>query len=318
MKNNFKIVIAACAFGIIGLWSHNANAISPLKEVTLYGNELTVGDVFSDLKGQFEYADHVLAKAPRLGKTMVLSSRDLNRIAVAFDLPWRSSNNMDTTKIKLASTIITTDDINRHLEAKIREEFSDSQYQLELSNSRRDFVFPGNIKPKIEISNFKFDEYRGAFNAVVNIYTDNKSRPTQQDIVTGKLYRVISVPVLINRAHNGDIIRAFDIDYIQVRANKVSHNTITNPEKLIGKTPRRSLSEMRPIQEGDIHEPLIVSKGDTVTIILKHNKINLTAQGRAMDNGAKGDTVRVMNASSRQIIEATVSGYQKVNVETTL
>jgi flagellar basal body P-ring formation protein FlgA len=40
----------------------------------------------------------------------------------------------------------------------------------------------------------------------------------------------------------------------------------------------------------------------------------ITARGRAIDDGAKGEVVRVQNTRSRKTIEATVAGPSRVTI----
>jgi len=42
--------------------------------------------------------------------------------------------------------------------------------------------------------------------------------------------------------------------------------------------------------------------------------MTLTAQGRAVEPGALGDTIRVANATSNQIVEAKIDGPNTVTV----
>lgn len=51
-----------------------------------------------------------------------------------------------------------------------------------------------------------------------------------------------------------------------------------------------------------------------MTIILKAPKMILTALGKALDNGADGDTVRITNTQSKKVIEAEVTGMGRVSV----
>jgi flagella basal body P-ring formation protein FlgA len=69
-----------------------------------------------------------------------------------------------------------------------------------------------------------------------------------------------------------------------------------------------------PIQTSAIQRPILVAKGSLVTIILRTPKMTLTAQGKALDNGADGDTVRITNSQSKKVIEAEVTGTARVAV----
>ncbi len=91
-------------------------------------------------------------------------------------------------------------------------------------------------------------------------------------------------------------------------------NILTNIDDLIGQTPRRGISALKPIKTSDVHAPIVVKKGDLVVMTLKKGPLNLTTKGKALDSGAKGDIVRILNTSSHQTIEAEITGPQKVNV----
>jgi flagella basal body P-ring formation protein FlgA len=43
--------------------------------------------------------------------------------------------------------------------------------------------------------------------------------------------------------------------------------------------------------------------------------MTLTAQGRASEDGAKGDTIRVLNMQSKKMIEGVVVGPDRVRVD---
>ena len=66
------------------------------------------------------------------------------------------------------------------------------------------------------------------------------------------------------------------------------------------------LAAGEPLRPSDLRTPVVVSKGSLVTIIYRTNVLTLTAQGRAMVNGASGESIAVMNAQSNRIIDAVV------------
>jgi flagellar basal body P-ring formation protein FlgA len=53
-----------------------------------------------------------------------------------------------------------------------------------------------------------------------------------------------------------------------------------------------------------------------VTIILQTPHMVLTVQGRASEDGAKGDTIRLLNLQSKKAIEGVVVGPDLVRVDT--
>jgi flagella basal body P-ring formation protein FlgA len=51
---------------------------------------------------------------------------------------------------------------------------------------------------------------------------------------------------------------------------------------------------------------VLVAKGSTVTMTLEKPRMSLSVRGRALQDGARGDVVRVMNTNSNRIVEAVV------------
>ena len=65
----------------------------------------------------------------------------------------------------------------------------------------------------------------------------------------------------------------------------------------------------------ELRRPLLVAKGDMVTITLKRPGLELSAKGRAIEDGSKGDTIRVTNSQSKNVIETVALGANLVVVE---
>jgi flagella basal body P-ring formation protein FlgA len=60
--------------------------------------------------------------------------------------------------------------------------------------------------------------------------------------------------------------------------------------------------------------PATVQKGATVLMALDSPGIALTAQGQALEAGSIGERIRVLNPVSRAVIEAEVTGTDRVRV----
>jgi flagella basal body P-ring formation protein FlgA len=59
---------------------------------------------------------------------------------------------------------------------------------------------------------------------------------------------------------------------------------------------------------------MLVHKGDLVTIVLETPSLQLTAQGKALDDGARGALVRIENTKSSRIVDASVTAAGTVAV----
>ena len=68
---------------------------------------------------------------------------------------------------------------------------------------------------------------------------------------------------------------------------------------VIGQEARVVLYPGRPIGSNAIGPPSIVSRNQIVRLTFNSNGLVITTEGRALERGAVGDRVRIMNLSSR-------------------
>ena len=62
------------------------------------------------------------------------------------------------------------------------------------------------------------------------------------------------------------------------------------------------------IRQTDLMKPEVVARNDNVTITYEVPGIVLTMRGKALETGAKGDIINVLNAASNKAIQATIAG----------
>ena len=83
---------------------------------------------------------------------------------------------------------------------------------------------------------------------------------------------------------------------------------------IAGKEARRALRAGEPVRPTDLKRPTLIAKGSTVTMVFEMPGIHLTAVGRALNEGAQGDTITVLNPTSYRQVEATVISAGTVRV----
>jgi len=134
----------------------------------------------------------------------------------------------------------------------------------------------------------------------------------------GKVEDGVDVPVLTRALKSGEIVGTDDVMFVRMAASRVPKGAVGDADRLIGFSAKRQLRANLPLRESDVQKPVIVRKGDTVTMVFHAPGIELTSRGRAMTDGGMGDTVAVVNAQSLKQIDAVVIGSGAVNVSRTL
>ena len=290
--------------------AQEALAASLRPVAVLSGDTLTAGDLFTGLAP--EKASHVLGPAPQPGQDMVLNARTLMRVALTLDLPWQPGSTADQVIVRRASTTVDPDIFTAILSDKMREQGVDGHFEISYTGSAPEIALPQGQPGTAELVSFAFDPKRDAFQAA--FAAPSKDMKLAEVNVIGKVQRYVSVPVLANSLRAGDLIGARDISWIDIPVQEAEDGVILNEKDLDGMTPRRMIAAGKPIRDRDLQKPRLVARGDFVTLVYESGPIILTAKGKALQPGAHGDIVRIVNVSSNRALEGVVTGDRQISI----
>lgn len=317
-KRQRRLMIREWALGLLGLATlafalilpQTASAISIKETSVIEHDTITLGDIFTGLESN---ADKILGAAPQPGSEMTLNARTLMRIAVSLDLPWRPATTADTVTIRRAATVIERSAIEDAIKNEITARGIAGQYNLAFAGDVSKIVLPQGETQSVEVVSLKMKPGQDQFEA--ELAAPSKAHPLKQITVSGRLERLVQVPVLLSALQNGHVIQENDIDTIPMRARDVTDDIVLSKDALIGMTPRRITLAGKPVKHIEVQAPQIIERGELVTMVFNGGGLSLTAQGKAMQAGAKGDVIRVVNASSSKTIQGTITGAKEVTVE---
>ncbi len=298
------LIIALCV-----LTPSFAHAVG-LKENSVVTDEyIRLGDVFYGLSHN---EDKVIGSAPAPGQDMVLNARILLKISKKMGLSWRPSSSMQRVTLTRQGTVIDRELIEANLKEQLQNKGLSGSYELIFTSTLSPIILPPEMEATMDVTDLNIKPDRNWFEAT--IIAPSKDNPIQRQHVSGTIQRMISVPVIRGALRKGDIIGARDIEMVEIREQSLKSNIILSSEDLIGLTPRRMLSPGKPIKDMDVEAPIIVKRGEFVTMYFNNGPLQLTARGKAMENGAKDDLIRVTNVASSKTIEAKVTNTREVHV----
>ena len=88
-------------------------------------------------------------------------------------------------------------------------------------------------------------------------------------------------------------------------------DSIADPLEAVGMSAKRALRTGEILRKGLLSAPTLVKRGEPVRIVARREEIEVSMAGEALDAGARGDAVRVRNASGT-VIRARVTGAATV------
>ncbi|MFP6762640.1 MAG: flagellar basal body P-ring formation chaperone FlgA [Planctomycetaceae bacterium] len=153
----------------------------------------------------------------------------------------------------------------------------------------------------------------------LGVYADGKLLLSTVSVAV-VVHRLRPVAVALQDISPGEILQA---SHIEVSRQPVSSAVpAVSLDQLIGRTARRSIGIGQHVGVRDVstalprkNEPYLIKARDRVRIVARKGTLTVVANaGEAMQNGRRGDTVRVRNSTSRRVISAKVISSTEVQV----
>jgi flagella basal body P-ring formation protein FlgA len=116
----------------------------------------------------------------------------------------------------------------------------------------------------------------------------------------------VDVAVLKSDVARGAVIAEEDLEYKAIPLMRANGSVVRAITDVAGKEARRALKAGELIRTGDVKRPAMVAKGSTVTMLFDAPGMRLSAVGRALAEGAEGDTITILNPTSYRKVEAVV------------
>ena len=89
---------------------------------------------------------------------------------------------------------------------------------------------------------------------------------------------------------------------------------LSSGEEAVGKWPRTAIRAGTSIRATMLRNPMVVLRGDTVTVEVFNGAAHLELEGLAQGSGAMGETIAVLNPDSHKQFPARVEGKGRVSV----
>lgn len=265
----------------------------------------------SDLFDGLESDGHVvLGPGPAPGGRIVVEAAQLAAIARQFGVDWRPRGN-ERAVLERPGRLLPREDVLAALRTALTGLGAPADAELDLPGYAPPLV-PAETTVRSEVEQMDYDGASGRFTATLSV--SGEGMLTQRQRVAGTMHEMAEVPVPIHRLAPGTILRAGDLQTARVRATQLRGEVARTPEQAVGKALRRAVLPGQALALSDLARPLAVAKGARVTMQLSTGGLSLSAQGQALESGALGERIQVLNPASRAVLEVEIVGPDRVRV----
>lgn len=154
-------------------------------------------------------------------------------------------------------------------------------------------------------------DQRGRFDVTLEIAGD-AGAPMRLRL-TGSAVETVEATMLTRTVERGETIKSADISIVRRPRAEIGGDAAPRDQSL-GMQARKQLRSGQPLRGADLVKPDLVQRDQSVTLIYETAGVYLTMRGKAVDGGAEGDVVTVMNLASKRTVSGTVTGRGQVTI----
>ncbi len=308
LKNWVHNVLLAMLLCSLALQVDAALPVQNRDQTQIDRPQIYLSDVFSGIPAVDDVA---IATAPNPGRSVTYDYNVLSKLAQRYSLAWQADSYNNQTVLTRASSRISTTMIRDAILAQVRAQGGAGELDITLDQRTLTIDLPTAVKPDFTLHDFSYDRTTQRFRAELQAAADTPA--FQQVSLTGRVSSILNVPVLNKPLSQGTVIGKTDIDWVKLPAERAG-DYLRNANDLVGMELRRQLPEQTALRPQDLLPARVVLRGQLVAMQINLPSMQITAQGRALQDGAVGDTIRVTNTQSNRVVEATVVGAGVVQV----
>ena len=158
----------------------------------------------------------------------------------------------------------------------------------------------------------RYDQRSGRFDVSFEIGSESTAAPAKLRF-PGTAVETVEVAVLTHDIDRTELLKSSDVALERRPKAEISGEPASR-DRTVGMQLRRPMRAGTPIRVADIVKPDLVLRDQNVTIIYQVPGLYLTTRGKAVDNGAEGDTISVLNVQTKRTLAGTVTGRGQVTI----
>ena len=274
------------------------------------GDAILLGDLFDNVDA--EKAQIRLDQSPAPGNRVTYQPSQLAAFARMHGIEWKPATYMDKVVVERIGQVVARQTVDAALRKALAAKGVTGDIEFEIASRAYQLYVSETQAPTVAVDLQHYDPDSRSFIAEFRAPADEPRADRVR--VAGRAHVMLDVPVLNRRMMPSEIIRTADLTWVKMRSGPALANHATLLEDVLGRTPKRPLQAGQPIRQSDVGLFTLVQRNESVTMIMRTKTMTLTVQGKALDDGVEGQTIRVQNPKSNRTVEGRVTGHGEVTV----
>jgi flagella basal body P-ring formation protein FlgA len=315
-----SVVIASLAFVTLAspVAAQAAAAIESLRpklkaEAVVTGDVVRVGDLVSNAG---IIADVPIFRAPSLGATGSVPAEAVVEAVRRHALIGLDTGGVSEVSVTRASRAIPIGDIEHCIAHALSTQYALGEAKdvsLSFDSELRTQHVDPDAKGEPRVARLTYDSGNRRFYAVVELPGGSSTHASLR--LYGRATMTKDVVVLAKPVARGAVIRDSDVIVERRPRAEIGRDVMTDREQAIGLAARNALEAGQPLRAAQLMKPEVVQRNEQVTLVYEVPGIILTVRGKAIEGGAEGDTISVLNEQSKRTIQGVISGPGRVVID---
>ena len=284
-----------------------------LRELVAVSSEIVrIGDLVENAGAA---ADVPVFRAPDLGQTGAVQLARIIEALRPYDLTGLDTGGLNEVVVTRLSRAMTAKDITDRITRALSGQYGLGDAQnlaVILDRDIRILHVEPTVGGDLVVSRMHVDPRTGRFDIAFELPGSTLSRRAGLRF-TGTVTETVEAAMLTRSLRIGEVVKASDVTMGR-RPKAELRGDGMGPDQVIGMAAKTALRNGQALRTDDLIKPQIVQRNEAVTIYYEVPGIMLTVRGKAVEGGAMGDVVGVLNIQSNRTVQATVIGPGRVTI----
>jgi flagella basal body P-ring formation protein FlgA len=283
------------------------------REVIVTGELVRIGDLVENAGAVAEVA---IFRAPDLGQTGSVSARRIAEAVRPHQIIGLETRDIDEVAVTRASRAVTVKEIEARILRALAGQHGIADTKdlgIAFDHEVRTFYVEPNATAELALARLNYDPRSRRLDAALELPGGAAARRAPLRL-TGVLTETFEAMVPVRALAQGETVKASDLTIERRPKSELTPATVTTAAQAVGLSAKRALPAGKVIRQGDLIKPELVGRNESVTIVFEAPGIVLTVRGKALEAGAQGDLINVLNVQSKRTVQATVIGPGRVTV----
>jgi len=291
----------------------STTAAPRLKELVAVSSEIVrIGDLVENAGAA---ADVPVFRAPDLGQTGAVAVARVAEALRPYDMSGVDTAGLSEVVVTRLSRPITAKEIADRIARAVAGQFGYGDAQnlaVILDRDIRVLHVEPSVTADLMVSRVNVEPRTGRFDISFELPGSAVARRTSLRF-TGTVTETLEAAALARAVRPGEIIKASDV-VIERKPRAEVGNDSLGVEQAVGLAAKNALRAGQVLRANNLTKPQVVQRNEAVTMSYQVPGIRLTVRGKALESGAAGDVVGVLNIQSNRTVQATITGPGRVAI----